>query len=136
MTTPSALLQTSDVEGLLGETLTDTETAQVDSLIDFAQEKLRSPKVRAVIGDVDERIAAGELAPGFVKGVLVTVVCRAFDALRVGLRVRSEQFPELQTVYADPNLELVYFTDAELASLEPEASSDVFGSGAFTIRIG
>lgn len=134
MTSPAPLLQSSDIGTLLGETLTESETGQVNLLIDFATEKLRSPTVRAVIGDVDQRIASGELRPGLLRGAMLTAVGRAFDVLRVGLRVRSMQYPEVQTTYADSVAELVYFTDAELAELAPEHGDGVHGN-AFTIRI-
>ncbi|APE10767.1 hypothetical protein BO226_17485 [Rhodococcus sp. 2G] len=137
MTGPvQTLISRTDVANLLGETLTDVEVGQVDALIDFASEKLRAPEQRAVVGDIDDRLADGSLRPGLLRGVLVTVVCRAFDALRVGLRVRSEQYPELQTTYADSLPELVYFTESELADLAPEPETGATGSGAFTIRIG
>ncbi len=135
MTSPlQILLQRSDVEVRLGETLAGPEIGQVESLIELASEKLRSPMARAVVGDVDARITDGSLRPGLVLGILVTVVCRAFDALRVGLRVRSAQYPEIQTTYADSAAELVYFTDTELGQLAPEPG-DNNGGGAFTIRI-
>lgn len=130
------LINRTDVTGRLGETLDDVEVGQVDSLIEFASEKLRTPKVRAVIGDIDKRLADGDLRLGLVRGVLVTAVCRAFEAVRVGVRVRSEQYPELQTTYVDADPELVYFTDAELDDLAPEQEAGTAGSGAFTIRIG
>lgn len=135
MTSPlTPLLQTTDVERLLGETLTDAQQGQVEMLIDLASEKLRSPRVRAVIGDIDQRLATGDIRQGLIRGILLTVVCRAFDALQVGLRVRSQQYPEISTTYADSVDELVYFTDSELDQLAPE-----YGDGgtaqAFTIRI-
>lgn len=127
MTTPlQVLLERSDVEARLGETLAEPETGQVDSLIAFASSKARS-KVTAL----DARIVAGTLDPELVKGTLVTVVCRALDTLRIGLRVRSEQYPEIQTTYADAKPELIEFTDDELATLSPGSGQT---GGAFTIR--
>ncbi|MBX4168048.1 hypothetical protein K3M35_05125 [Rhodococcus sp. DMU2021] len=134
MTAPLPILvEASDVETRLGETLAESELGQVESIIELVSEKLRSPSMRRAVGDIDQRLADGDLRPGLVRGILVTVVCRAFDAHRVGLRVRSEQFPEVQTTYADPNSELVYFTDSELADLAPAA--DVDQGGSFSIRI-
>lgn len=135
MTAPlQSLVERTDVEVRLGETLAGPEIGQVESLIELASENLRSPKMRAVVGDVDARLTDGTLRPGLVRGILVTVICRAFDALRVGLRVRSAQYPEIQTTYADSDAELVYFTDTELGQLAPE-SDESTGGGAFTIRI-
>lgn len=136
MTVPlQTLVETTDIEARLGETLAGPQIIQVNSLIELASEKLRTPAARAVIGDIDERITDGTLRIGLVRGILVTVVHRAFDALRVGTRVRSEQYPEIQTTYADPDQELVYFTDEEMASLAPEPDKSATG-GAFTIRLG
>lgn len=127
MTTPlQTLLERSDVEVRLGETLAEPEAAQVDSLIAFASAKARSKVV-----SIDARIVAGTLDPELVRGTLVTVVCRALDTMRIGLRVRSEQYPEIQTTYADAKPELIDFTDDELETLSPDSGKS---GGAFTIR--
>lgn len=127
MTTPlQVLVERADVEARLGETLAEPETTQVDSLIAFA-----SSKVRSKVGTIDARIVAGTLDPELVKGTLVTVVCRALDTMRIGLRVRSEQYPEIQTTYADASPELIEFTEGELETLSPDSGKT---GGAFTIR--
>lgn len=129
MTTPlPPLVDLAAVEDRLGETLAHPDTQQVDSLIEYAQVKLR-----ALLPTLDARLAAGVLDPTLVKGTLVTAICRGLDVLRVGLRVRSEQYPEMTTTYADAPGDLVTFTDAELAVLAPTAG---IAGGAFTIRPG
>lgn len=129
MTAPLPLLARTDVEARLGEALAEPEIIQVDSLIAFA-----SAKIRTLVSTIDSRLVAGALDAELVKGTLVTAVCRALDTLRVGLRVRSEQYPEIQTTYVDAGPDLVYFTDDELATLAPDAGSA--SGGAFSIRIG
>lgn len=128
MTSPLPLVANTDIESRLGETLAGTEIGQVDSLIAFA-----SAKIRALVPGIDARILAETLDADLVKGTLVTAICRALDVLRVGIRVRSEQFPEIQTTYADATPDLVWFSDGELAALSPTAGST---SGAWTIRPG
>ncbi|MGF7124036.1 hypothetical protein [Rhodococcus sp. BE178] len=129
MTAPALnLVERSDVEARLGETLAEPEIAQVDSLIEYASDKLR-----ALVEDIDERIASGALRFGLVRGTLVTAICRALDTLRIGIRVRSEQYPEISTTYADSDASLVYFTDDELEPLQPSGAGD---GGAFSIRLG
>lgn len=128
MTAPlQNLAEQSDVEARLGETLAESEAGQVESLLAYA-----SAKLRALVGNIDDRLVDGSLHEQLVRGTVVTAVCRALDALRVGLRVRSEQYPEVSTTYADTDGALVYFTDEELAPLRPDAGSS---GGAFTIRI-
>lgn len=130
MTAPTLpLIQRTDVETRLGETLFAPEIAQVDELIEFASAKLRNLPLR-----IDERIAGGTLATALVKGVLVTVVVRALDQMRTGLRVRSEQYPEISTTYADGSPSLIYFDDSDLADLSPTVGSQ--SQGAFNIRPG
>ncbi|NKS17318.1 hypothetical protein GS490_13405 [Rhodococcus hoagii] len=129
MTVPvPTLIELSDVETRLGETLTEPEAAQVRSLIEFASDKLR-----VLVDDLDQRVQDGALRPSLVRGTLVTAVCRAFDTLRVGIRVRSSQFPEIATTYADADDSLVYFTDKELELLQPTGPGV---GGAFSIRLG
>lgn len=128
MTSQLPLVARTDVEARLGETLAGPEIIQVDSLIAFA-----SAKIRAQVSTIDIRVVAGTLDAELVKGTLVTAVCRALDTLRVGLRVRSEQYPEIQTTYVDATPDLVWFSDGELATLSPNAGST---SGAWTIRPG
>lgn len=129
MTVPvPTLIELSDVETRLGETLTDPETAQVQSLIEFAADKLR-----VLVDGVDQRLLDGSLRMSLVRGTLVTAVCRALDTLRVGIRVRSSQFPEIATTYTDSDDSLVYFTDKELELLQPTGPGL---GGAFSIRLG
>lgn len=122
------LVEISDIERRLGKELDVPEIAQVESLIEYATDKLHS-----LVVDVDLRILAGTLREGLVRGTLVTAICRALDTLRVGIRVRSEQYPEISTTYADSDAALVYFTEDELAPLRP---TGVGGGGAFSIRPG
>lgn len=127
MTAPlDPLIWIDDVEGRLGETLADPERAQVDSFIAYASALLRAHKP-----DIDSALLDGTLAPALVKGVMVSAVIRAWDSVRIGLRIKSEQFPEITTVYSDANPSLVFFTDDELASLSP--SLGVKSGGAFSI---
>lgn len=129
MTVPvPTLIELSDVETRLGETLADPETAQVQSLIEFAADKLR-----VLVDGVDQRLLDGSLRMSLVRGTLVTAVCRALDTLRVGIRVRSSQFPEIATTYTDSDDSLVYFTDKELELLQPTGPGL---GGAFSIRLG
>ncbi|NKS78001.1 hypothetical protein GS539_19465 [Rhodococcus hoagii] len=128
MTVPvPTLIELSDVETRLGETLAEPEAAQVRSLIEFASDKLGS---LSTPGSANQD---GSLRPSLVRGTLVTAVCRAFDTLRVGIRVRSSQFPEIATTYADADDSLVYFTDKELELLQPTGPGV---GGAFSIRLG
>ncbi|MBM4480341.1 hypothetical protein GS445_07520 [Rhodococcus hoagii] len=129
MTVPvPTLIELSDVETRLGEVLAATEVAQVRDLIEYASDKLRG-----LIDDLDLRVLDGSLRMGLVRGTLVTAVCRALDTLRVGLRVRASQFPEITTTYADSDDSLVYFTDKELELLQPSGPGV---GGAFSIRLG
>jgi hypothetical protein len=115
-----------DVQSRLGETFDEVERLQVESLIDFASARLRAYPL-----DIDVRLAQGSLSSVLVTGVLVTAVVRAMDAMRVGLRVRSEQYPEISTTYADVDPSLIYFSADDLAVLDPAAGVK-FG-GAFSI---
>lgn len=127
MTSPlPPLIGIDDVESRLGESLSGVERGQVTSLITFA-----SAKLRAVVPLVDVRILEGTLALDLVTGTLVSAVTRALDILRVGLRVRSEQYPEVQTTYMDASADIVWFTSGELADLSPSAGDS---GSAFTIR--
>lgn len=130
MTAPlSPLIELHDVEVRLGETLIAPETEQVTDLIEFASAMLRAFPLR-----IDSRIADGTLNAALVKGVVVTVVVRALDHMRTGLRVRSEQFPESTTTYADANPSLIHFDNDDLATLSPTVGSQ--SNGAFSIRPG
>lgn len=127
MTAPlSPLIMVEDVQFRLGETFSEAERLQVESLIDFASARLRAYPL-----DIDTRIAQGSLSSALVTGVLVTAVARAVDAMRVGLRVRSEQYPEISTTYSDVDPSLIYFSADDLAVLDP-AVGQKFG-GAFSI---
>lgn len=129
MTSPLApLVDIASVAGRLGETLVEPELTQVNSFIDYA-----TPLLRSLSPGLDTRITLGTLDPEIVKGVLVTAVIRALDSMRVGLRIRSSQYPEVTEQYADADPSLVYFTPGELASVS--AGSGSVG-GAFTIRPG
>ena len=125
------LIELGDIEARLGSSLAESEVSQVESLISFAVAKLRAPNHGL---NIDLRVLEGTLDIALIRGVLVTAVCRAFDALRVGPRVRSEQYPEISTTYADSDESLVYFTDDELGSLAEESVG--LSGGAFSIRIG
>ena len=122
------LVEISDIESRLGTALDGPEIVQVESLIEYATDKLHS-----LVADIDIRIMAGTLRAGLVRGTLVTAICRALDTLRVGIRVRSEQYPEISTPYADADAALVYFTEDELMPLRPTGAG---GGGAFSIRPG
>ncbi|MCJ0906232.1 hypothetical protein [Rhodococcus sp. ARC_M6] len=127
MTAPlSPLIMVEDVQNRLGETFDDTERLQVESLIDFASARLRAYPL-----DIDARIAQGSLSSVLVTGVLVTAVARAVDAIKIGLRVRSEQYPEISTTYSDVDPSLIYFSPADLELLDP--SVGVKFGGAFSI---
>ncbi|EOM78063.1 hypothetical protein DW322_11260 [Rhodococcus rhodnii] len=129
MTTPlPTLVDRSDVEARLGETLEGPDALQADSLIEFAQVKLR-----ALLPSLDARLSAGGLDQVLVRGTLVSAICRGLDVMRVGLRVRSEAYPEVTTTYADAPGDLIAFTDDELSALAPSAG---ISGGAFTIRPG
>ncbi|WP_343466477.1 hypothetical protein AAI421_18240 [Rhodococcus aetherivorans] len=129
MTVPlQILVERSDIEARLGETLAGPEVDQVNSLIAFA-----SAKIRALVENIDGRVMDGTLDVELVRGTLATVICRALDALRIGLRVRSEQYPEISTTYADSDGALVYFTEDEIGPLKPDRG---VSGGAFTIWIG
>ena len=130
MTAPlEPLIEISDVQEQLGETLDGTEGAQVNWFIAYASAILRARR-----SDVDSRMFDGTLSPVLVKGVVVTAVVRALDSMRVGLRVRTTQYPEVQSSYADADPRLVYFTDDELAILDPDAGTQA--GGAFSIVVG
>lgn|GEM_PF-5270027 len=122
----SPLITVEDVESRLGETLGGTERTQVESLIAFASARLRAYPL-----DIDNRILQGALDHILVTGVVVTAVARALDSMRVGLRVRSEQFPEVSTTYMDADPSLVFFTADDLAILNPAAGTR--SGGAFSI---
>lgn len=77
-------------------------------------------------------MTAGTLDPVLVKGTVTTAVIRALDTTRIGLRVRSSQYPEVTETFADADPRLVYFTDAEIEGLRPEVGDTA--TGAFTIR--
>ncbi len=127
MTAPlDPLIWIDDVEGRLGETLADPERTQMDSFIAYASALLRAHKP-----DVDTAMMDGTLSPALVKGVMVSAVIRAWDSVRIGLRIKSEQFPEITTTYSDANPSLVFFTADELASLSPTLGSA--SGGAFSI---
>lgn len=129
MTTPlPPLVEIADVEVRLGETLADPELGQVHSLIAFASAKLRTN-----VPTIDTRTAVGTLSRDLVVGTVVSAVVRGLDTLRVGLRVRSEQYPEVQTTYMDATPDIVWFTPGELADLAPSAG---MAGGPFTIRPG
>lgn len=130
MTAPlEPLIQLGDVETRLGETLIAPETTQVEDLIEYASAMLRAFPLR-----IDSRIAAGTLDATLVKGVVVTAVVRALDSMRIGLRVRSEQYPEIATTYADAKPSLIYFDADDLATLSPTVGAQ--SNGAFSIRPG
>lgn len=130
MTAPlEPLIQLGDVETRLGETLIAPETTQVEDLIEYASAMLRAFPLR-----IDSRIAAGTLDATLVKGVVVTAVVRALDSMRIGLRVRSEQYPEISTTYADAKPSLIYFDTDDLATLSPTVGAQ--SNGAFSIRPG
>ncbi|WP_245813860.1 hypothetical protein [Rhodococcus marinonascens] len=124
------LIEVDDVQARLGETLVEPELSQANSFIVFASAILRSRRHL----DIDNRMTSGDLDPELVKGTVTTAVVRALDATRVGLRVRSTQYPEITTSYTDIDPRLVYFTDSELGDLDPEAGNT--SGNAFTIRVG
>jgi hypothetical protein len=127
MTAPlDPLIWIDDVEGRLGETLADSDRAQVDSFIAYASALLRAHRP-----DIDTAMLDGSLSAALVKGVTVSAVVRAWDAVRIGLRIKSEQFPEITTTYSDANPSLLFFTADELASLSPTLGSSA--GGAFSI---
>lgn len=126
--TLSPLASVADVEGWLGETLTSSESAQSDAWLRYGTAILRALKP-----GIDERITVGSLDPVLVTGVLVSAVVRALSAMRVGLRVRSEAYPEVSTTYADSDDSLVFFTDSDLNMLDPNIGNP---GGAFSIRLG
>lgn len=127
MTAPlSPLIMVEDVQNRLGETFDEAERLQVESLIDFA-----SARLRAYPFDIDARILQGSLSSALVTGVMVTAVVRAMDAMRVGLRVRSEQYPEISTTYSDVDPSLVYFSPADLELMDPAVGVKL--GGAFSI---
>ena len=128
MPLPEPLITKTDVEDRLGETLADPEVTQVESLIAYASSKLRSRRSLAI----DARMLAGTLDRELVKGTVVTAVVRALDAIRTGLRVRSAQYPENTEQYVDADPRLIYYTDDELADLDPDVGET--NTGAFTIR--
>ncbi|OQM82026.1 hypothetical protein [Rhodococcus sp. 66b] len=131
MTSPlkPPLITVEDVQARLGETLSEPERLQVESLIEYASARLRAYPL-----DIDNRILQGSLDPVLVTGVVVTAVIRALDAMRIGLRVRSEQYPEISTTYADADPSLLFFSADDLAVLDP-ATGVQFG-GAFSIQPG
>lgn len=124
MTAPTALIQRIDVQELLGETFESPEYAQVDALIRYA-----SALIRTRVGALDERMTAGALPLDLVVGAVAVAVARALEALRAGLRVKSQQYPEVTTTYESGISGLVYFTDDEVLPLLDGATS----GSAFTI---
>lgn len=118
------LIESGAIEEVLGDKLAEPESTRVGALIRYASSRLRRK-----VPHLDDRIAlwatdstaTGALDPDLVKGTMVAAVMRAVEYFRVGPRVRSEQYPEVTTTYAEPSqadlLAAVYFTDEELADL-------------------
>lgn len=110
---------------LLDGDLSDSETGKVDLWI-----RLASGMIRQAVPSVDERVQDGSLDPDLVSNVAAEMVVRAVQSSRIGYRVRSEAFPEVQVAYQDQAEPWLFLYDHELAQLQPR----VMNSQAFTIR--
>jgi hypothetical protein len=123
------LIDADDVTALTKQAYADEDLTQVVFLIAYA-----SGKAREEVPGIDAALAAGNLDPDVVKGVLASVVARALDVLERGHGVISREYPEVKTGYTEREdyEELLYFTNSELNDLTPDS---VRTGDAFTIRI-
>lgn len=117
-----------EVQAQLGETLDGAELEQAEVFIAraLAEMRYRVPTLEA-------RLDAGELDLTLAVGVGVDMVIGALEAMRIGLRTRSTQYPEVTTSYADVDSdELIAMSDVQVAKLSPSVPV----RGAYVIGLG
>lgn len=113
--TIESLLTPVAVQVQLGETLVEPELAQVNWFIERTCDEMLDQ-----IPMLAERLASGDLKASRAKGVGIDVVLSALDAMRTGLRIKSEQYPESTVEYFKANAsDLISITPEQIAKLSP-----------------
>jgi hypothetical protein len=102
----------------LGETVVEPELASVEMWIARAIDEMRD---KAPTLDAD--LAAGRVTAVRVQGVGVDVVIRALENQRIGHRVTSQKFPDIETGYAPADGDSIYLTASEIARLQPKSDA-------------
>lgn len=124
----TTLLTVETVQTQLGETFVEPELSQVQWFIERTCDEMLDQ-----IPLLAERLASGELRASRAKGVGIDIVLGALDAMRTGLRIKSEQYPESTVEYFKANAsDLISVSPEQIAKLSPpfqHAGSYVVGLG-------
>lgn len=116
-----------DVQAQLGETLVEPELGQANVFVTRALAEMRDR-----VPTLDARLQTGDLVRTLVIGVGVDIVISALDAMRTGLRIKSEQYPESTTEYFRAADELISMSEAQVTKLSPKFAA----RGAYVVGLG
>lgn len=122
------LVNLAAVQVQLGETLAAPETDQVTWFAVRARSTMLSQ-----VPLLQERLTSGALDPNLAKGVGCDIVISALDAMRTGLRIKSEQYPESTTEYFKATAdELIAISASQIALLAPRLPG---AAGAYVVSL-
>lgn len=122
------LVSVVTVQVQLGETFVEPELSQVQWFIERTCDEMLDQ-----IPLLAERLASGELRASRAKGVGIDIVLGALDAMRTGLRIKSEQYPESTVEYFKANAsDLISVSPEQIAKLSPPFQQ----AGAYVVGLG